>query len=135
MRRGPRLDVEGAAAGDDGLLGARMDAVVAHVPHAAEHNALREAIRARVIPCSQLAQHRQQGIAHESIDLVDEQDQRSRIRLRQPADDFLQRTVGSRPLQDVGPDPVHEVVLERQPGTRGELAEDRAHRPLDVFAP
>ena len=37
------LDVEGAAAGDDGVLGRRLDAVVAHVSNAAQDDALRKA--------------------------------------------------------------------------------------------
>ena len=130
-----RLDVERTPAGDDFPCGARVDAVVPHVTNAAQDNALRKARRAPVVSRPKLSQHRQQRIAHQGIDLVDEQHQGSRIGLRPTAQDLLERAIGSKAVEDVEPDPVHEVVPECEPGPGGQLAEDRAHRPLGVFAP
>jgi len=46
-----------------------MDAVVSHV---AQDDALGKALRALDVSCPELAQHRQQGVAHQRVDLVDE---------------------------------------------------------------
>ena len=51
------LMLKGAAAGDDRLLGAGVDAVVAHVADAAQDDALREAAWAVGIAGAQLPQH------------------------------------------------------------------------------
>ena len=71
------------------------------MPYAAQNHALRKPGRAQVVAGAKLAQHGQQGIAHERVDLVDEQDQRLGIGLRQAGQHFLERTIGSEPLQDV----------------------------------
>ena len=52
-----RLDVEGAAARDDLLLGARVNAVVAYVSDAAQDDALRKPLGAISVACTQLTQH------------------------------------------------------------------------------
>ena len=54
------LDVEGAAAENQPVLGGRVDAVVAYVAHPAQDDAVREGGRALVVAAAQLPQHRQQ---------------------------------------------------------------------------
>ena len=71
------LDVEGAAALHVGPLPAGIDLVVAHIPHAAQDHALRERLRPPVIVRPQLAQYRDQRVADQRIDLVQQQHQRS----------------------------------------------------------
>ena len=73
---GPGLDVEGAATGDDLLFGTRMNAVVPHVAYAAKDHALRKPVRAIDVAGTQLAKHRDQRVAHQRVDLVDQQHQR-----------------------------------------------------------
>jgi hypothetical protein len=68
-------DVEGAAAGDDLVLGARMDPVVAQVAHTAEHHRGRGGTRALGIAGAQLAQQRDEGVAHQGVHLVEQQHQ------------------------------------------------------------
>ena len=70
------LDVEGAAAEHHAVLGGRVDAAVAHVTHPAQDDAVREGGRTLVVAAAQLPQHRQQGVAHQRVDLVDQQHQR-----------------------------------------------------------
>ena len=57
------LDVEGAAAGDDLLPGARTDAVIAHVTNAAENDAMGKVGRPVRIAGPQLTQERNQRIS------------------------------------------------------------------------
>ena len=66
------LDVEGAATQHD-LPRRRADAVVAHVAYTTQDDALREAPGPVAVPAAQLPEHRDQGVAHERVDLVDEQ--------------------------------------------------------------
>ena len=74
------LDVESAAPGYERVFGARMDAIVAHVAYAAQDDALREPPGTPVVAGAQLAEHGQQGIADERVNLVDEQHQGPRVR-------------------------------------------------------
>ena len=62
--KGLRRHVERAPPGDD-LAGARPDAVVADVPHPAQHHALRETLGALLVAGPELAQHQQQGVPHQ----------------------------------------------------------------------
>ena len=73
-----RRDVKRAAAGDH-LAGAGLDAVVPDVADAAEHDAVREAPGPLLVAGAQLAQHGEQGVAHQRIDLVDQRHQRRRF--------------------------------------------------------
>ena len=66
----PGRDVEGNVA--------RVDAL-AHVAHAAEDNTVGEALRAVHVARSQLPQHGDQRVAHERVDLVDEEDEGARV--------------------------------------------------------
>ena len=79
--QGLGLDIEGAAAEHD-IPCCGADAVVAHVAHAAQNDALREVPRSVAVPAAQLPEHRDRGVAHEGVDLVDEQHQRLRISRR-----------------------------------------------------
>ena len=129
------LDVEGAAAGDDRLLGTRMDAVVAHVADAAQDDALREGVGAQRVAGAQLTEYRQEGVADQRVDLVDEHHEWSGVGFRPAAQNLGERAVGAEPVQGVRPDPVDEFVAERHPGDQSEVTEDRPHGPLGVFAP
>ena len=129
------LDVERAAPGDHRLLRCRPDAVVPHVAHPAEHDALGKRDRPQVVARAQLAEHRHQGVAHQRVDLVEEENQRAGIGLRPANEDLPQGGVGPGTRQDVGPYRVHEVVAQRQAGARRQLVEDRPHRPGRVLAP
>ena len=128
------LHVERAAAGDDRLLGARPDAVVAHVPHAAQDDALRKGRRAPDVARSQLAQHREQRIAHQRVDLVDEQHRRPRVGLRPAAQRLAKGAVRTGRREDGGPGFVEGAVLERRPHPGCQLAQDGAHRLFHVLA-
>jgi hypothetical protein len=69
------LDVEGTAAGDRRRLGAGVDAVVAQIPHPAQHHRGRKGRRALRVARAQLAQQRDQRVADQGVHLVEEQDQ------------------------------------------------------------
>ena len=68
------LDVEGAAAGDDLPGVGRVDAVVPHVPHAAEDDGGWEMFGAACVPGPQLAQQGDEGIADKGVHLVEQED-------------------------------------------------------------
>ena len=106
------LDVERAAAHDDRVLGAGVDAVVADVTHAAQHDALRKAGGTPVVAGPQLAEHGDQRVADQSVDLVDQQHYRFRLRLA-PARQRLRQGAGAEGRQDVGKDVVQELVAHR----------------------
>jgi len=76
---GFHLDVEGAATGDDFFLRTGVDAVVAHIAHATQNQALRKRMRAVGVASTQLAQDRNKAVANEGINLVNEQQQRARV--------------------------------------------------------
>ena len=125
-----RGDVERAAARDD-LARTRTDAVVADVAHAAQHDALREARRALLVIGAKLAQHREQGVAHQRVDLVDQQHQRRRVRFAPAGEERPKGVFRPRLRQHVRPDPVG-IVVARLPRPRGQAAQDGAHAPLHV---
>ena len=57
-------------------------AVVAHVADPAQDQALRKALRAIHVAGAQLAQHRNERVAHQRVDLVDEKNERTGGRWR-----------------------------------------------------
>ena len=124
QRRGG--DVERAAGG--------AHAVVAQVAHAGQHHAVRKALRAPGVAGAELLQHRQQRITHQRVDLVDQQYQRSRRRLRPARQRFAQGLVRTDSRQNVGPDVVQKAVIQRRPRLRRQPDEHRAHCPLYVVA-
>ena len=127
-----RLDVERAAASYHGVLGARPNPVVAHVPHAAEHDALREALGPPVVAPPQLPQHGYQRVADQGVDLVDQQHDRSSGVLAPAGQRLGQRTLAEG-RQQVGPGVVEELVA-RRPGPRRQLAQNDPHGALHVLA-
>ena len=127
-----RRDVERAAAGDD-LAGARPDAVVADVAHPAQHHALREASGTLLVAGTELAQHREQGVTDQRVDLVHQQHQRHRVRHAPAGEHLPQGVVGARPGERVRPDTFQGVVAE-QLGAHGQAAQDGAHALRHVVA-
>ena len=109
QRFGP--DVERAAAGDDRVLRARMDAVVAHVAHSAQHHALRETPGTPVIAGPQLPEYGDQRVPDQGIDLVDQQHQGSRVGVA-PARQRLAEGTAAEGRQDVGPGCIQEFVAQ-----------------------
>ena len=131
QRPGP--DVERAAAGHGRLLRAGVDTVVTDVPHPAQHDALRKASGALVVAGPQLPEHRDQGVADERVDLVDEQHQRSRIGLAPAGQRLAEGGVGAGFRQDVGPAFVQERIAQNA-RTRGELIQNGADGVSHVLA-
>ena len=129
-----RLDVEGAATGDDGPLDARVDAVVAHVAHAAQDDALREVPRPVGVPCPELPEDRYQRIADQCVDLVEQQHERSGVGLRPESQQAVQRVQRPGRLQDPRPQSLEGVIAQGQPRLVGQVAENGAHRLLHVLA-
>ena len=127
-----RRDVEGAAAGDD-IAGARPDAVVADVAHSAQHHALREAFGALLVAGAELAQHREQGVADQRVDLVDQQHQRRRVRYAPAGEQYLQCVFRPRLRQDVRPNTVRVVVAQQQRTLR-QITQDGANAPRHIIA-
>ena len=128
------LDVEGAAAGDDGLLGGGMDAVVAHVSDTAQNDALRKAGGALIVPGSQLSQHGKERVANQRVELVDQQHERSLVRFRPSTQDFLDGVVRSCTRQRLRPDVRHEVVVQSGLGAPRGVVEYRSRGCADVLA-
>ena len=56
-----------------------VTAIVRHLTHPTEHDAVREPVRPFVVAGTQLAQYRRQHVARQGIDLVDQQHQGTRI--------------------------------------------------------
>ena len=77
------LDVECRAAGYDVLV-REHDAVVAHIAHTAEDNALGESHGAIGVARAYLSQHAYERVAHQGIYLVDDEDKRLAHLHRQP---------------------------------------------------
>ena len=123
--QGLRRHVERAAAGDH-LAGARLDSVVSDVPHAAQHDAVREAPRPLLVAGAQLAQHREQGVAHQRVDLVDQQHQRRRVRQAPLGQQFLQGVAGTGLLEHAGPSAFGEIVAHETRSAR-QAAQDGTH--------
>ena len=108
--QGLGADVEGAAAENHGVFGARPDAVVAHVADAAQDDALRKPVRPAGVAAAQLSQHRQQGVPDQRVDLVDQQHQGLGGRGGPKSQCVAQGTVWTAPLQAGWPDAVERVV-------------------------
>ena len=131
QRFGP--DVERAAAGDDRVLRARTDAVVAHVTHSAQHHALREAPGTLVIAGPQLPEYGDQRVPDQGIDLVDQQHQGSRVGHAPAGQRSPECAFGAESREDIGPEPVQRLV-PRQERPVAQLAENGVHGASHVFA-
>ena len=132
--QGPGLDVEGAAAGNDLVRGARSDSVVAYVAHAAQNDALGEPPGAPHVARPELAQHRQQGVADQGVDLVDQEDQGPGIGLGPPAQPLAEGAGRTCLRQEPRPFPVEKIVSQRRPPPRREFRQNGTHGLLDVLA-
>ena len=106
------LDVERAAAPDLLVPGGRPNAVIPHVAHAAEHDALQECARTEVVAIAELAEHGEQRVAHQRIDLVDQQNERPCVRLRPLGKDLCEGRMGPFGLQCATPSLGNEIVLD-----------------------
>ncbi len=111
-----------------------MDAVVAHIAHTAQHNALWEELRSFCIAGSQLAQHCDQGVADQRVDLVEQEHQGQRIVLRPTGQNLDQRPVPARLCKHPGPEGFHVGVAQRGARLRSKFAEDRSHGRIDILA-
>ena len=120
--QGPGPHVEGAAAGNERVLGGRVDAVIAHP---AQNDALREPARAVRVAGAELAQHREQGVADEGVDLVDDEHQRLRARCGPAGQGLPQRLARTGRIEDAEPRPGDEPVVESQCAQDG--ADGRSH--------
>ena len=74
QRRG--ADGERPAARDRLALRSGVHPIVPHVAHPAQHDAVRETPRSHVVARPQLAEHREQRVAGQGIDFVDEEHHR-----------------------------------------------------------
>ena len=128
-----RLDVEGAAAEHEGLLGGGMDAVVPHVPHAAQDDALRQAGGPARVARAQLPQHRQHGVPHQRVDLVDQQRQRP-VGHAPAKQSLTERLTRPRPVQHAGPDAFQRLVAKGHARLERPLGQDGAHALRSVLA-
>ena len=109
-----------------------MDAVVAHVTHAAQHHALWKAARAQVVAGPQLPEYGDQRVANQGVDLVDQQHQWSRVGHAPAGQRFAESVMGAGPRKYVGPYAVQELVPQGM-RTRGEPAQNGAHGVLHVL--
>ena len=132
--QGLGLDVEGTSAGDHGLLGTGIDAVVAHVSDTAKNDALRKAGGALVVAGAQLPQHGEERVADQRVDLVHQQNERLLVRFRPSTQDFLEGVVRPRARQRLRPDVRHEVVVQSGLGTPRGVVENRLRGCADVLA-
>ena len=125
-------DVERAAAGDH-LPAAGTDPVVANIPNPAQHDAGGEAFGALLVAGAQLAQHREQGVAHQRIDLVHQQHQRRGVGHAPMLDDIAQRVVGFRCRETVLPRLAQRFVAQQR-SPRRHHAENGANARRHVVA-
>ena len=131
--KGLGLDVECAAAEHHSVLGAGVDAVVSHVAHPAQHDAVRESVRTLVVAGAKLAQHRQQRVADQRVDLVDQQHQRERVGHAPARQRLAQRMPRPDALQQGGPQVVQRLVAQRHAGPKRKFGEDGADSLADVL--
>ena len=110
-----------------------MDAVVAHIPHAAQDHAVREMLGALAVSRSQLAENRQQRVADQRVDLVDEQHQRLRVGLPPVRQHSPERTARPGSLQDAGPEACQRLVAQRRARRDLQLVENGPHGLPHVF--
>jgi len=68
------LDIEGAAACDHDLISVGVNSVVSDRPHAAKNDSGRKERRPLGVSCTQLSKDRDEGIAHQGIDLIYQKD-------------------------------------------------------------
>ena len=129
-----RLDVEGAAPEHQRVRGARLDAVVTHVHHAAQDHAVRKAGGSLVVAGPQLPQHGHQRVADQRVDLVDQKHQRARIDLGPTRKHVDQRAVGALGFQRGAPQGVRPLVTQSHACSAGQFPEHGAHRSLRVLA-
>ena len=122
------LDVECAASQDDGVFRTRVDTVVAHVAHAAQHHALRKTLRAPDVAGPELAQHGDQRVAHQGIDLVNQEHERRPVGLGPAAQYLAQRAVRAEFVKESGPDLAGQRISQRQTRPGSQLPENRPHR-------
>ena len=128
------LDVEGAAAEHQPVLGGRVDAVVPHVTHPAQDDAVREGGRTLVVAAAQLPQHRQQGVAHQRVDLVDQQHQRLAVGSGPATQRHAQGATWSGAVHGLATDTLQRVVAQRQTRPERKLGQYGAQAFRHVLA-
>ncbi len=125
------LDIERARRSQPRRIAPRGDLIVTNVAQAAQGDRSREIVRPASIAVTKLAEHADQRLPPQRVDLVDEQHQRPRTALRpRPQPGREQRSVrhhrpGGRP----------KIGGQRVVGGSPDLVEDRAARRTDVVAP
>ncbi|MCY4637308.1 MAG: hypothetical protein OXG04_22885 [Acidobacteria bacterium] len=87
-----------------------------------------------VVTGAELPQHGQQGVAHQRVDLVDQQHERPRVGLRPAGEHVDQRAVRALGLQCGAAEAVRGLVTQRDARPAGQFAEHRPHRPRRVLA-
>ncbi len=88
------LDIEGRSASDD-LAIRPGQPVIPHVAHAAQHDGLREMLRPVGVAGADLPQQRDQGVADQRVDLVEEKHDRLRAELAEALQHARQRGGGT----------------------------------------
>ena len=109
-----------------------MDAVVAHVAHAAQDHALRERPRTHVVPGAQLAQHGDQRVPDQRVDLVDQEHERLGIVQRPPAKRLAQCAVGTGATQRPLPCLVEEAIAQLDERAIGDLRQHGLDAGADI---
>ena len=112
-----------------------MNAVVAHVADAAQHHTLRKPFGALDVAGTELAQHGDQRVAHQGIDLVDQQHQRLPVGFGPAVQHLAQRAVGAELVKESGPDFAWQRIPHSEARPGSQLPEYRPHRAGRVLPP
>ena len=107
-----------------------MDAIVAHVPHATQHHTLRKAPGAPDVSRAQLPQHREQGVTHQGVDLIQQKHQRPRVGFGPAPQRFAEGAIGT----ELGEQIRYTARKSTARRPRDQFAQDRPHGPAGVFA-
>ena len=95
---------------------------------------MREARRSVDVAGAQLPQHGQQGVAHQRVDLVDQQHQRSRVGHAPTQQRVPQCLTRPHSLQHSGPEVLQRVVAQGHACLQRQFGEHGAHALRHVLA-
>ena len=109
-----------------------VTAIVRHLTHPTEHDAVREPVRPFVVAGTQVAEYRQQHVARQGIDLVNQQHQWTRVDFRPAPQSIPECRAWAAGRQHVAHNARQRVVSEHRPPSFGNRIENPRNRLRDV---
>jgi len=110
-----------------------MDAIVPHITHPAEYNALRKMVWTPGIPGTELTQDRNQRIAYQRINLVDEHHQRRGMVCRPAVQHLPEDAIWPVLAQGLIPYVIDKAIVEDHTGACGQFSTNGLHGCSHIF--